>query len=279
MITTVGVVVPAANEQETLAACLDSLDAARRHLQQTARRPIGFRIVIVLDSCTDGTADVVAGHRDIEVVETSARRVGVARAAGVAYLLRTTAAPMRQIWLANTDADSVVPPDWLSVAVQEADRGVDVLVGTVRPGPGLSLPIERAWQLEHLQRADHPHVHGANLGVRADVYLALGGWPPVASGEDVFLVRRASEAGHLRLVRTAAIPVRTSTRRHGRAPRGFSSYLRGLDARGTDKVSVAAGSGADRVGSQAAGFLGATHLHPPVDHPDLEHGLRSGRRS
>jgi hypothetical protein len=279
VITAVGVVVPAANEQEALGACVDSLVAARRHLQRAALRPPAVRVVIVLDSCIDGTAEVAAGYRDVEVVETSAQRVGVARAAGVSYLLRTSAAATREIWLANTDADSVVPPDWLSVAIEEADRGADLLVGTVQPGPGLSLQMERAWQRQHVQRRDHPHVHGANLGIRADAYLALGGWPSVATGEDVLLVRRTMHAGHLQVVRTPAIPVRTSTRRHGRAPRGFSSYLRGLDARGTDKVSVAAGSGADRVGSQAAGFLGATHLHPPVDHPDLEHGLRSGRRS
>jgi len=62
--------------------------------------------------------------------------------------------------------------------------------------------------------------HGANLGIRGDTYLALGGWPELASGEDAELARRAAVAGHLRIARTASIPVVTSTRRAGRAPLG-----------------------------------------------------------
>ncbi len=230
MIGLVGVIVPAADEQDTIAACLAALDAARRHLHRTAGRPIGVRVVVVLDACTDSTADIVAAHRDVEAVTTTARRVGITRAAGAAHLLREAPVPAAETWLAHTDADSVVPPDWLSVAVEEADRGADLLLGTVRPGPGLSAASERAWHGRHVRRNDHPHVHGTNLGIRASAYLALGGWPAVATGEDVLLVGRAGAAGHLRVRRTAAIPVRTSTRRVGRAPHGFSSYLRGLDA-------------------------------------------------
>jgi glycosyltransferase involved in cell wall biosynthesis len=228
MISLVGVVVPAADEQETVAACLASLAVARRHLHRSARRLVRVRIVVVLDSCTDGTAEIVAGQPDVEAIATTARRVGIARAVGAAHLLRVAPVPAGEIWLANTDADSVVPPDWLSVAVEEADRGADLLVGTVRPGPGLSAATELAWRRRHVQRNDHPHVHGTNLGVRASAYLALGGWAPVATGEDTLLVGRASSAGHLRVRRTAAIAVHTSTRRAGRAPHGFAGYLRGL---------------------------------------------------
>jgi hypothetical protein len=71
-------------------------------------------------------------------------------------------------------------------------------------------------------------VHGADLGVRGDAYLALGGWPGMPAGEDAELARRATAAGHLRITRTAAIPVVTSTRPVGRVPRGFSGYLRDL---------------------------------------------------
>jgi hypothetical protein len=71
-------------------------------------------------------------------------------------------------------------------------------------------------------------VHGANLGIRADAYLALGGWLPLVAGEDADLARRAAAAGWLAISRPAGIPVVTSARRAGRAPRGFSSYLRAL---------------------------------------------------
>ena len=74
----------------------------------------------------------------------------------------------------------------------------------------------------------------------ADAYSALGGWPPIATGEDVVLARRAALAGHLRTVRSAACPVHTSVRPFGRAPFGFSSHLRGLAA-------LSLSSGPDRI--------------------------------
>ena len=76
----------------------------------------------------------------------------------------------------------------------------------------------------------HPHVHGANFGIRADTYLELGGWPAVTSGEDVAMAHRAAVNSRLRIVRTAAIPVTTSSRLAGRAPYGFAGYLRDLVA-------------------------------------------------
>jgi hypothetical protein len=118
-----------------------------------------------------------------------------------------------------------VPPDWLVRQLDEAARGAHAVLGTVQPEAGLPYPIERAWSRRHLQRDDHPHVHGANLGIRADVLHALGGWPDVMSGEDVTLVARAR---HLRIVRTAQIPVRTSSRLSSRTRDGFAAYLRDL---------------------------------------------------
>ena len=46
------------------------------------------------------------------------------------------------------------------------------------------------------------------------------------------LPARAAQASHLRIARTASIPVRTSPRKAARAPGGFSSYLRGLGTMG-----------------------------------------------
>jgi hypothetical protein len=73
-------------------------------------------------------------------------------------------------------------------------------------------------------------VHGANFGIRADTYVELGGWPAVASGEDVAMAHRAAASRRLRIVRTAAIPVTTSSRLAARAPDGFAGYLRELVA-------------------------------------------------
>jgi len=73
----------------------------------------------------------------------------------------------------------------------------------------------------------HPHVHGANLGVRADAYLAVGGWADLATAEDHDLWRRLGAAGAA-LVTTIEAPVTTSGRGDGRAPSGFAALLTSL---------------------------------------------------
>lgn len=89
-------------------------------------------------------------------------------------------------------------------------------------------------------------MRGANLGIRADAYHAPGGWQPLATGEDAELARRATQAGYLRITRTASHPVMTSARQSGRAPRGFSHYLRNLSATGNP---TAAAHYRDRLGA------------------------------
>ncbi|MEO6886710.1 MAG: glycosyltransferase [Jatrophihabitantaceae bacterium] len=227
MITAVGVVVPAADEQATVGACLDSVVVACARLR-TIAPCVDVRVVVVLDSCVDQTASIVAEHRGVRAVSCSVGRAGAARAIGAQVLLDEFATSSDQLWLANTDADSCVPADWLTTHVDQAQRGADLVLGTVLPDVGLSAAVERAWHDNHRLHEDHPHVHGANLGIKADAYLALGGWPSLATGEDVELAARAESAGRLHIVRTARIPVRTSVRLTGRAPRGFATYLREL---------------------------------------------------
>lgn len=78
----------------------------------------------------------------------------------------------------------------------------------------------------------HPHVHGANLGIRADVYEAIGGWSPLRTGEDAERVARAESSKTVRILRTGQVPVWTSSRPVGRAPAGFADYLSALPGSG-----------------------------------------------
>jgi len=226
----VAVVVPAADEQDGLPACLGALAAARAHLAQF-RPDVLVRVVVVLDNCTDRSEEVVRAYREVEVETVSLGRVGAVRAAGTERVLGgVTRTVGRQLWLANTDADSTVPPDWLCGMVAAGERGAHVVLGTVVPGPGLPAAARRRWDAGHVAGEGHRHVHGANFGIRADTYRSLGGWPDLRSGEDEALAARAAADPRVRVLRTATLPVLTSTRLVGRAPCGFSSYLRGLTA-------------------------------------------------
>jgi len=227
VIRLVGVVVPAHNEEDLLPACLASLRRAARELPRT---PV--RLVVVADACQDRTAQV-ARRGGAAVVSIRARSVGPARAAGVRAVLRHAGyLDPADVWLATTDADTVVPAGWLRQQVRYAGQGWDAVAGTIRVADWAGYPP--AVRSLFRQRYDagtgpHPHVHGANLGFRGSAYLRAGGFPDVPTAEDRALVAALAATGS-RVHRTRALAVTTSARREARAPHGFSGYLAELDA-------------------------------------------------
>ena len=234
-----GVVVPAHNEAELLPACL----AALRSAAGLAGVPV--RLLVVADACTDETAAVAAAC-GAEVIRIRARNVGVARAAGMARLLRPRADfDPAATWLATTDADTVVPPGWLRRQLGYAGQGWDVVLGTVTVTDWTGHPPQAAALFAAMYgfgEGPHPHVHGANLGLRASAYLAAGGFQPLRTAEDHALTAAATEAG-CRVLRASDLTVVTSARRQARAPRGFSHALRALAAGATPGDSQAAAGG------------------------------------
>ncbi|WP_265522868.1 glycosyltransferase [Oerskovia flava] len=225
----VGVVVPVHDEEELLPRCLTALDVAVR-TARAADPGLVVEVVLVLDACTDRSAQIVsdAGFATLPVT-VDARTVGVARATGVrAALARLAARGVEPggVWVASTDADSAVPPHWLTHQLDLAREGADVVVGTVRPDPADLTPRQRAaWAATHTLGVANGHVHGANLGMRADVYLDAGGYPPVPEHEDVELVAATRRRG-ARLVATDGCWVLTSGRSIGRTPGGYARHLR-----------------------------------------------------
>ena len=231
MIRRVAVIVPAADEQDRIAACLAAIDDARLRLLVSELPVARVDVFVVLDGCRDDTPAIVARFATadhVHVITSAARRVGAARRLGALAAMATDTRTER-LWLANTDADSTVPPDWLIGMVRAANAGAQVVLGTVLPGAELSPLLRAAWLASHRLHEGHPHVHGANLGIRADTYLELGGWSgDLACDEDVDLANRAATVAEIGILRTATIPVLTSARTAGRAPQGFSSYIRHL---------------------------------------------------
>jgi glycosyltransferase involved in cell wall biosynthesis len=220
----VGIVVPARNEEDLLPAALSALARAGQPLP---RRGVVVDLLVVADSCTDATA-TVARSLGVDVLEVSVGAVGPARAAGFQALLRRhPGTPRDRFWLASTDADSRVPANWLVGQLVLAATGADVVVGTVSVDDWSSHPphVEARWRAGYDPRDGHGHVHGANVGARADAYVDVGGFAALESGEDVALV---AALAHRRVLRTGAIPVLTSARPRSRAGGGFADHLAGL---------------------------------------------------
>lgn len=223
------VVVPARDEQKSMARCLDALEAATKALRRDrpSDGPV-VRIVVVLDRCMDDTAEIVAGRSGVESVVSAAGRVGAARALGIERALAGSDVQPHEVWIANTDADSAVPADWLCVQLEAAEADHAALLGAVRPDEeGLDAEQLAHYLLRHPLREIHRNVHGANLGVRADHYFAVGGFPAVSTGEDVQLVA-ALEARGLSVTSTGRAAVLTSSRLFGRAPDGYADVVRAI---------------------------------------------------
>ncbi|MEN2741701.1 glycosyltransferase [Microbacterium sp. X-17] len=215
------VVIPARNEESTLGACLESVAAAR------AAVPVPSTVVVVLDACTDGSAGVARRFPDVIVIERDHANVGRSRHDAVVAGLCASTVPTDRTWLAFTDADSVVPDFWLREHLDGA-AGSDAYVGAVVPRlDELDEARRRAWKRSHPPGATLGHVHGANLGVRADAYTRVGGFLPLFIGEDVDLVARLRAARYT-IAESERHPVTTSGRLTGRAPDGYAAYLRGL---------------------------------------------------
>lgn len=226
-ITCMAVVVPARNEAALLPAALTALDAATRAF--TAKNPgVTVSVTVALDSTTDNSRELLAQHRGVQTVTLEAGLVGTARNAGIVTAWARAQVPPEQLWIANTDADSEVPSHWLQRQYELAIAGAHMVVGTVEPG---SLEAQgnlmQRWLARHEFREGHPHVHGANLGLRADVFTGLGGFKDQGLHEDRDLVRQARARGY-KVLSTDSCRVKTSGRLQGRVNGGFADFLGAL---------------------------------------------------
>lgn len=227
----VAVVIPARNEAATIDTCIEAALAALDGCGGA-----DHTVVVVADRCGDDTAERARrrlGHHGV-VLECDDANVGRARHRGARLALDQWPGARRdRIWLATTDADSIVPAEWLQSQLRRADEGYAAVAGVVRVDSfdGLAPHVAARWAAAYAVAADgtHLHIHGANLGVRADAYEDVGGWPLVATAEDHALWTRL-QAGGWATVSTIDAGVTTSGRRHGRAPLGFAHHLRALEA-------------------------------------------------
>ncbi|AWB25075.1 glycosyltransferase family 2 protein [Methylobacterium currus] len=249
------VAVPVRNEVDRIGACLRALAT------QEEIGPEALGIVLFLNNCTDGTAEVVASlvpalRVQVRVVERDfagahagwARREAMEAAAS--WLDETVggldgSAPDGVIL--TTDADSRVPPDWVARNLAALAQGVDAVAGTIAldEGEAARLPealhargrLEGAYEalLVALESLIDPVAHdpwprhatrsGASLAVHLSAYRAAGGMPALPLGEDRAFVAALLRAD-ARVRHAPDIVVVTSGRLDGRAPGGAADTMR-----------------------------------------------------
>lgn len=220
------VLIPARNEEELLPQCLHSVLEARKQISPTT----SCDIVVAVDSSTDKTFEIASKmlRGKGAVVALDAGVVGEARTRAAEEALRRYRGPLDRCWLANTDADCRVPKSWLAHQLTLCAKGAEAIAGTIdvidfsEHAPGVDLRFRASYEVS--PDGTHSHVHGANLGVRADAYVRAGGWGNLCTAEDHDLWNRL--AGHgVKRVSVDRAEVLTSGRRVGRAPHGFAAAL------------------------------------------------------
>lgn len=229
------IAVPARNEEASIDDCVHSI------IEAGEATGLPFHLHVTADSCTDGTVAKLAAlsqvHDELRVNCGVWGNAGAARRAAVNSFLRSERSyrsPASAIWLANTDADCIVPRDWLTSQLSYASW-CDAVAGIVDLDRRHVSPlVYRRFEATYRKDGDtHPHVHGANLGVRLSSYLDAGGWSnELEVGEDHRLWADLHRAGSVRWPSTQ-VRVVTSGRTDGRVDGGFATNIRTLEHGGT----------------------------------------------
>lgn len=211
------IIIPANNEEADIGSCLRSALAAACCPALAGEEVL---TIVVLDACTDDTG-AIAHLAGAVTTTVNVRNVGMARAAGARLALA-----MGARWLAFTDADTTVAPEWLHEQMLLESDAVCGTVSVMDWGV-YGEPMRRHFDATYTDADGHQHIHGANLGVSAEAYHRVGGFEPLESREDVALVMALQAVG-ARIAWSAAPRVVTSARKMFRAPGGFGATLLGL---------------------------------------------------
>ena len=194
----VTVLVPARNEERTIADCLRSV------LEQDHR---DLQVVVVDGDSTDRTAALV---RDLGAVDPRVELVHNPRQ-NIPSSLNLGLAHARGRWLVRVDAHSTVPPEYVSVAVGRLREGRWGGVGGRKDAVGRT-PTGRAIAVVMSSRlgvGNSTYHHGTST--RTVEHLAFGAYPTallrevggwdesLEANEDFELDHRLQDAGHLLL--------------------------------------------------------------------------------
>jgi glycosyltransferase involved in cell wall biosynthesis len=168
-VRTASVVIPARNAAAVIGGQLAAL-----HEQKFDGR---FEIIVADNGSTDNTAAVAAGWAgrlpDLRVVDAGARP-------GISYARNVGVAAADGKYVLFCDADDEAEPGWVQGLVDGLQRA-DIAGGRLDLG-ALNSPRALAWRADPalsglpVSMDFLPYAVGANIGIRTEVYRALGGF-------------------------------------------------------------------------------------------------------
>ncbi len=202
MTPVISVVIPSFNEEAGIERCLLSLE------DQTLPRD-QYEVIVVDGDSKDRTREIASCHADRVFIQTSPK-VGGARNDGV------LAAEADLI--ATTDADCILPRDWLErIRDTLSLDGVVMVYGTVRPIEDsfrnrLSLWAANTFSGVCYRTGLMYYTLGCNTAFRKEAFVRAGMYRTIDAGDDLEIARRMVHEG--RILFDSALKVGFSMRRY-----------------------------------------------------------------
>lgn len=176
----------ARNAQDIIGECLESIQ------NQTVAPD---EVIVALDDLSDPTA---------KVAEAYGARVIASNATGLYEARNAVLDACTTDYLAFTDADCVLVPEWVETAKHVLDTHPDVAAGTGRHPPvgrsNFAAWLHHMWYVvETLSTGETDGVIGGNSYFRTQALRDVGGWlnlPRHSAAEDLYISGALRRAGH-----------------------------------------------------------------------------------
>lgn len=184
----ISVVIPAFHEEANIGRCLQSLS------RQTIPRD-EYEIIVVDGGSKDNTREIAEQYADIVFIQTS-RKVGGARNDGA---LKSSG----EI-LATTDADCIIPENWLEVILDNFENhDIVQLYGPVDPiekgvKNWISLAFANLFSRIGYYTGTLYYTLGCNTAFRRDAFIEAGMYRTIDAGDDLEIARRMAKLGKVK---------------------------------------------------------------------------------
>ncbi|MDD4931198.1 MAG: glycosyltransferase family A protein [Candidatus Colwellbacteria bacterium] len=194
------IIVPAYNEEHYIGRCLDSLN------KQDYK---GFMEVIVVNNAsTDKTHEIAEGY-GVRVIDETKK--------GISYALIRGCKEARGDIFVFTDADTFLPPEWISEINRKFTDDPDL---SAIGGPYLFYDVDvavnffvRKFVFRIYEKVASHILPCVNMAVRREIYDRAGGFnPDINWGQDIDLSKRLNNHGKVKFDRE--VTVITSFRRY-----------------------------------------------------------------
>ena len=194
------VVIPARNEASNMKACIDSILAQGYPMDS-------FEIIVIDDFSEDDTAFIVKSisrdHSNVHLLSLADFYKPAEMNSFKKKAIEKAVSQARGAWIVTTDADCIVPKQWLSLLNAYIQKYQPVFIAAPvmfikEPGILNEFQVLDFLALQGITAAavgagKHSMSNGANLAFEKSAFIAVGGYQGVdqiASGDDMFLMHK-----------------------------------------------------------------------------------------